>query len=128
ANDRGLVTGLLSRSTNATLPAGTRFVEFALTNRVVTGMNDASADNLAFVLTPKTDPPFAILAFGTTPDGWRVAFDSATNRVYELQRSGPLESWLPVTLPTPGSGAPMTLVDTNAPPGQAFYRVGSRRP
>jgi hypothetical protein len=60
AAERGNVTGLLPRSSNGTLPSGTRFVEFTLTNRVVNGMNDGSADNLSFVLTPKPVPPFFI--------------------------------------------------------------------
>ena len=61
AADRGGTTGLMSRSTNGLVPTGTRFVEFSLTNRVVTGMNDASADNLSFILAAKPDPEFFIL-------------------------------------------------------------------
>lgn len=128
ASDRGGVTGLLSRGTNGTLPAGTRYVEFALTNRVATGMNDASADNLSFVLTPRRDAPFSITAYGRTTNGWRVEFSAMSNRVYILERSQSLEPWSAITPPTLSSGGTMTLTDTNPPGGQAFYRVACRRP
>lgn len=128
ATDRGSITGLLSRSTNGVLPAGTRFVEFTLTNRVATGMNDASADDLSFVLTAKPDPEFRILSYGAGESGWNVEFSSRTNRLYLLERSESLESWIEVTTAKAGSGGSMTFTDTNAPPGQAFYRVGCSRP
>ena len=126
--ERASVTGLLSRSTNATLPSGTRYVEFMLTNRVVTGMNDGSADNLRFVLTPKPDPSFRMTAYGAVTNGWRVEFPSMTNRLYNLDRSPNLAAWSEVTPPSPGTGASLTLTDTNPPAGQAFYRVRCRRP
>jgi hypothetical protein len=118
---------LFLRSTNGTLPGGTRFVEFTLTNGVVTGMNDASADNLSFVLTPKTPPPF-ITSHSKTENGWQVEFTSSPGRLYVLERSENLEAWTEVTPPTPGSGQTAVLVDTNAPAGQAFYRVVCRQP
>lgn len=127
AAERGGVTGLYLRSTDGLLPGGTRSVEFTLTNRVVTGLNDASADDLSFVLTPKT-PPFFITAHGKTTNGWQVRFTSSTNRLYVLERSENLQVWTGVTPPTPGSAQTAVLVDTNAPLGQAFYRVGCRRP
>jgi hypothetical protein len=128
AAERGGVTGLFLRSTNGSLPGGTRFVEFTLTNRVVSGMNDASADNLSFVLTPKASPPFFITAHGPTTSGWQVEITTSTNRWYVLERSQDLEVWTEITSPAPGSGQTAVLVDTNAPPGHAFYRVGCRPP
>jgi hypothetical protein len=128
AADRAGITGLLSRGTNGVLPAGTRFVEFSLTNRLVTGMNDASADNLSFILTAKPDPEFSIISHGPTSGGWNVEFGSRTNRWYVLERSESLQNWIEATTPKPGNGAMMTLTDTNAPPGQAFYRVLRTRP
>ena len=125
---RGGATGLLARSTSGTLPVGTRFVEFVLTNRLVTGNNDGSADNLSFVLTPKPDPLFRILAYGSATNGWRVEFISMTNRVYTLERSEALATWLAIGSPMPGSGGRMTLTDSDPPDGQAFYRVSCRRP
>lgn len=128
AAERGGVTGLFLRSTNGTLPAGARFVEFTLTNRVITGMNDASADNLSFILTPKTPPPFFITAHGKATNGWKIEFASSPSRLYVLERSENLAGWTEITSPTPGSDQTTVLVDINAPVGQAFYRVGSRPP
>lgn len=126
---RGGATGLVARSTSGTLPLGTRFVEFVLTNRLVSGNNDGSADNLSFVLTPRPDPPFRIVAAQElTTNGWRVAFISLTNRLYTLERSETLATWVAVGPPVTGSGGAMWLTDTNPPVGQAFYRVGCRRP
>jgi hypothetical protein len=124
AAERGGVTGLLPRSNNGTLPGGTRFVEFTLTNRVVTGMNDASADNLSFVLTPIQ--PILITAYGMVTNGWQVEFTTSASRFYVLERSPNLVEWTAVTPPKPGSGQTAVLVDANAPEGQAFYRVGCR--
>lgn len=126
AAERGGVTGLFLKSTNVTLPGGTRFVEFTLTSGVVTGMNDASADNLSFVLTPIT--PIFITAYGKVTNGWQVEFTTSASRLYVLERSQNLEAWTQVSPPTPGSGQTAVLVDTNAPAGQAFYRVGCRQP
>ena len=121
AAERGNVTGLFLRSTNGPLPDGTRFVEFTLTNRVVTGVNDASADNLSFILTPAPAP--VITAYAGFANGWQVEFTTRVGRLYVLERSENLASWAAVTPPTPGTGQPAVLVDTNTPPGQAFYRV-----
>ncbi len=97
AAERGGVTGLSLRSTNGALPVGTRFVEFTLTNRVVTGMNDASADNLSFVLRPHPLPPFSITAHGPAGNGWQVEFTAAptgstcwsVRRILQLGRNSP---------------------------------------
>jgi len=128
AADRAGVTGLLERQATGVLPTGTRFVEFALTNRVFTGMNDASADNLSFVLTPRPDPPFSIVNYSNTMAGWRVETMTMTNRLYALQRSENLNSWIAVTPWTLGSGNLMALTDPGPPARQAFYRVAAQRP
>jgi hypothetical protein len=122
--DRGGVTGLLLRRAEGTLPAGTRFVEFTLTNHVTAGANDGSADNLSFVLTP---PPFSITAYGEVPGGWQVTFKGSPRALYVLERSSTLQSWSDASPPTAG-GAAVSLVDTNAPFGPAFYRIAWRRP
>ena len=125
--DRANATGLLARSTNGTLPGNTRFIEFVLTNRAASGMNDASADNLSLVLTPKAEPPFSIISFHSSANGRRVEVATATNRVYSLERSENLESWVELAPITPGTGGTASLTDTNPPAGQAFYRVARRR-
>lgn len=126
AAERGNVTGLFQRSTNGPLPGGTRFIEFTLTNRVVTGNNDASADNLSFILTPTPAP--TITAYGQVTNGWQVTFSTTAQRHYVLERSENLIAWTAVTPPTSGTGQPALLVDTNPPPTQAFYRVARPSP
>jgi hypothetical protein len=128
AADRANVTGLLQRQTNGVLPVGTRFVEFALTNRVVTGNNDGSADGLSFVLTLRPDPPFSIITYSHTPSGWRLEIITITNRLYALERSADLDSWIPVTAWTPGTGSSLALTDPSPPAAHAFYRVRSQGP
>ena len=126
--DRLNTTGLLERDVMGTLPAGTRFVEFTLTNHVVSGWNDGSADNLSFVLTPRPDAPPQILAHSPAADGWQVEVLTRTNRLYVLERSLDLETWTTVALPTPGTGVSEFLADTDAPASHAFYRVAIYRP
>jgi hypothetical protein len=128
SSDRLGMTGLSFCGTNGTLPGETRFVEFLLTNVVTSGLNDASADNLSFVVTPKPEAAFAVTVHGPTPSGWQIEFISATNRLYVLERSATLEAWTNLTVPVTGNDGPMILTDTNAPAGQAFYRVARRRP
>jgi hypothetical protein len=101
-------------------------VEFVLTNRVFTGMNDASADSLSFVLTEKPDP-FRIVAHGSTPDGWMVEVAARTNRIYGLERSIDLGSWIAIDSKF-ATNQTVKLQDPNPPVGQAFYRVSRRRP
>ena len=129
AADRGGATGLLERSSYGTVPPGTRFIEFVLTNRVVTGMNDASADNLSFELRRPPTPPLTIFSQGPLTNGWGVNFGSLMYRLYVLERSQipGLGSWTEVTPTVEGNGQLMTFVDTNPPPDRAFYRV-VRRP
>jgi hypothetical protein len=57
-----------------------------------------------------------------------VQITALANRLYTLERSMNLSSWMEITPPAPGAGGSLTLTDTNAPAGQAFYRVGCRRP
>jgi hypothetical protein len=126
--ERGGVTGMLERSATGTLPMQTRFVEFALTNRVVTGRNDASADNLSFVLTPKPDLPFPIESIGPVPEGLRLDFTALARRIYVLERSEDLIAWTQLASTLTVTAGPLSLTDTNAPAERAFYRVSCRRP
>jgi len=125
AAERAGLTGLLARSTNGSLPLGTRFIEFNLTNRVVSGLNDASADNLSFVLA---FPPIRITGQQFVEFDWRVEFTSRLDRYYVLERSRDFSLWMEVTSPIAGTGTSSVLIDTNPPPAQAFYRITSRPP
>lgn len=87
------------------------------------------------------DPGFAgsILAHGTvdnvsvstgirltnrvTPGSCSVSFQSSTNRLYTLERTADTKSWRAALPPAQGTGGSLTLTDTNAPEGMAFYRV-----
>jgi len=127
AAERTNATALLARSTSGMLPAGTRFAEFTLTNHVVNGWNDASADNLSFTLSLPNGPAVFVTSFGFDSTGWRVGFPSATNRSYILLRSELFDAWIPVSAEMPGTGAVLHLTDTNPPVSQAFYRVAHRQ-
>ncbi len=125
--DRAGITGLLPRSVSGPLPIGTRFVEFALTNRLVSGFNEAMADNLSFVLTPKADPPVRIETFTQGTEGWSASFAGLAQRVYTLQRSEDLTTWTDLVLQTAVADGLLSVTDTNPPPTRAFYRVTSHR-
>ncbi|HNQ25072.1 MAG TPA: alkaline phosphatase family protein [Phycisphaerae bacterium] len=127
AGDRGSVTGLQERSCTGSLPVGTRLVEFVLTAQAPTTTNDASADNLSFVLIPRAHPPFSILALARTNGTWQVEFETQTSRLYSLQRSLTFDGWENVGTAILGDGSRQTLVDVNPPAGQAFYRICTGR-
>jgi hypothetical protein len=127
AAERGNVTGLLQRSESGVLPVGTRFVEFVLTCSSATGSNDASADNLSFVLVPNPDPGFKILGYGPVTSGWQIEVSSLSYRSYSLERSDDLQTWQEVVAPIPGTGGPLMLTDPDPPATRAFYRVAYRR-
>jgi hypothetical protein len=129
AADRGGVTGLWDRAVVGGMPAGTRFVEFLLASQAVTGNNDGSADNLTFVLSAQSEPPFSISLPTISPEGWRIEVPATrTNRLYILERSSDLVQWEPATSAIPGVGSVLTLVDSNAPSMAVYYRVQCRRP
>jgi hypothetical protein len=128
ATDRAGVTGLLERSATGQLPAGTRLVEFTLSAQASSVTNDASADNLSFVLTPRADPPFSILTCAPSNGAWRVEFETRTNRLYSLERSVSLNAWETVGAAVLGSGAPLAISDPNPLPGRVFYRIHRQRP
>jgi Type I phosphodiesterase / nucleotide pyrophosphatase len=124
-SERGGTTGLMEKNALGALPAGTRFVEFVLTNQVAGGLNDAMADNLSFVLTRKPDPSFRIESIVRTPDGWRVGFTGIGQRVYTLQRLEHAQSWTDLASEQTAEDGAVSLTDTNPPSGAAFYRVSS---
>ena len=62
-------------------------------------------------------------ADGASPD----VLESITNRLYFLERSEKLATWVEVAQGMQGSGERLSLVDTNPPSESAFYRVSCRR-
>jgi hypothetical protein len=58
----------------------------------------------------------------------QVQFVSYSNWTYMLQRSTDLVNWQAVSPCVAGTGDIMTICDTSAPAGQAFYRVQAAQP
>jgi hypothetical protein len=128
AADRGLITGLVERSAEGDLPPGIRFAEFVLTTAAAqsgTSVNDASADNLSFVLNLNSDAPFSIAPQPSAPGHFSVMTFGLTGRIYTLERSVDLREWASAAEST-GAGSPVILTDPSAPVDGAFYRVRSR--
>jgi len=63
------------------------------------------------------------LTIQTVTNGFALQFTPVANATHVLQRSTDLASWVPVTTITAVGGQPLTLQDTNAPAGKAFYRL-----
>jgi hypothetical protein len=68
--------------------------------------------------------------FTGTPgiNGWQGHFLSRSNWDYALERSTNLTAWTSVSGLLPGTGASISVQDTNPPSGQAYYRIRSSRP
>jgi hypothetical protein len=115
---------------------GANFSDFAVDHLSVSSYNDAGqfpgyegsvlahgwVDNFVFA----APPPVTRARAGGAPGS--VQFRSTTNWLYHLERTTDFASWTPVSAVVPGTGAEMTLQDTNPPPGRAFYRVQARLP
>jgi hypothetical protein len=130
AADRGSTTGLVERSAEGDLPPGSRFAEFVLTTTAAQlgkSVNDASADNLSFVLDLKMDAPFSILPQPSVQGHFSVMAPGLNGRIYTLERSLDLQMWTS-TAESTGTGSPLILGDPNAPTEKAFYRVKSHQP
>jgi hypothetical protein len=84
-----------------------------------------AVDNLSLVLP---EPPVQDLAGTLTNDTWRAEFLSRTNWAYLLERSTNLTAWSPAASSAAGNGGVLTLIDTNPPPDQGFYRIRAERP
>ncbi len=107
---------------------------FAIASYSDTGQNPADSGSLlahgviTSVAVTVPPPPVQNLASGFTAGQWQVQFTSRTNWLYTLQRAGNLKTWTGVSPVTPGTGTGLTLADTNAPAGEAFYRVLAAKP
>jgi hypothetical protein len=125
AADRGDITGLLECSAGGLVPAGTRRVELTLGTQGASTSNCGLADNLSLVLDLATNSAASLLGCVVTNGTVQVTFNGRLSASHWLERSEGFSRWtaLPGTVAGP---SPLTLVDTNPPPGQAFYRVGSQ--
>jgi hypothetical protein len=124
AANRSDITGLLERSARGLVPTGTRRVELTLTAQGASTSNCGMADNLSLVLDLATNSAANLLGCVVTNGTVQVTFNGRFSASHWLERSEDFSRWtaLPGTVTGP---SPLTLVDTNPPPGQAFYRVGS---
>jgi hypothetical protein len=71
--------------------------------------------------TPSSPSTMVSGSFAGT--GWEVRCPSAQGWDYTLQRSGDLETWEDVQGPVPGTGEPLSLIDSQPPAERSFYRV-----
>ncbi|MGO8929436.1 MAG: hypothetical protein ACLQU3_21430 [Limisphaerales bacterium] len=85
-----------------------------------------TVDNLT--ITAQLQPITRLTGGPDTNGFWVVQFFAHSNWLYTLERSADLQSWAPVSAAALGSDGLMTLQDTNAPPGMAFYRVHAEQP
>jgi len=73
-------------------------------------------------------PPVQNLAGEFTNATWQTQFQSRSNWLYTLERSGDLQNWSAAGSAVPGNGGTILLQDTNSPAAKAFYRVQANRP
>ena len=82
-------------------------------------------DNVQLTLPP---PPLGNLHLWRSNSAWLAEFTSVTNWIYTLEASTNLRSWSDLPRSASGNGGTLSLADSNAPMGQAFYRVRAERP
>jgi hypothetical protein len=91
---------------------------FNLTNEevLITGVTNFSAFVVSQIVPPQ-------LNIQTIDNGFAFQFSPVVNCAHILERSTDLVTWTPILTNTPASTQPLALQDTNAPAGEAFYRL-----
>ena len=84
-----------------------------------------TVDNLVITIPP---PPVVNFTGGLTNNTWQAHHQQHQPGKYTLVRTADFQSWTPVSPTTPGNGTTLQLQDTNAPSGNAFYRVSAQMP
>ena len=74
----------------------------------------------AFVVSQIVPPNLSVQ---NSTNGFAFQFTPVANCTHILERSTDLMNWTPIYTNTLSSGLPVTWQDTNAPAGNAFYRV-----
>ncbi len=117
---------------------GADFSDFGVDHMAISSYSDAgqdpafagsilahgTVDNFAFICPP----PVGEVTGAFSGEAWQVQFTSHTNWLYRLERTADFQTWTDVGSSLAGTGADLTLSDTNAPGGKAFYRVRATRP
>jgi hypothetical protein len=83
-----------------------------------------TVDNVQVIVPP---PPVANLRLSFANAIWRAQFTSAMNWNYTLERSMDLLAWTPASPVVGGTGATLSLQDTNSSSIRSFYRVRAER-
>jgi len=81
---------------------------------------NGTISNLKVTTAPR---PVGNVAGKLSGSTYTAQFSTRTNFDYTLERSTDLKNWTPIADPLAGIVTVQTLVDTNAPPGKAFYRL-----
>ena len=113
---------------------GPAFTDFRLDTLSINSYSHAGAegsllahgvvDNLLVTLP---EPPVQMFSGVFSNDFWTTTFQSRTNWIYALERSSNFQTWMEVA-GSVGTGQPVTLQDSSAGAGNAFYRIRAERP
>ena len=122
AAERNGTTSLIECDTHGPLPAGTRLIRFTLAAKGPGGANFACADNLSLILNLRTNEPIRLSECLVDHGQAHVEFSGPSYGLFQLERAVELGSWSTVAAVAGGEGK-QVLVDTNPPPGRAFYRI-----
>lgn len=113
----------------------TNFTDFRLNAISISSYSDENsggailAHGLVDTLVVTTpSPPVANLICGFAEGTWQMQFQSQPNWVYALERTRDFITWTDVSPNVVGTGAVLSLQDTNPPVDRAFYRVRAYRP
>jgi len=86
------------------------------TQVLVPGVTNFTAFTVSQIVPPN-------LSVQSVTNGFAFQFTPVANCPQVLERSTDLVNWTPLCTNTPVGTRPVTWQDTNAPAGQAFYRV-----
>lgn len=81
----------------------------------------AGVTNFSALVVSQIVPPQ--LNIQSLTNGYAFRFVPVANCANVLERSSDLKTWTPVSTNTPPNALPISVPDTNAPAGKAFYRL-----
>ncbi len=142
ASNATLVTSVLTNGVSVApihpLPVSSNFTDFRVTGFAIASYSDAGQSGVPGSLLAHgvvdnvqlTTPPAPIqdLRGGVSNGIWVVQFLSRSNWVYVLQQTPDFRSWADATTGAWGTGATLTLQDTNPLAAPRFYRVRAEKP